>query len=330
MRIALDIMGGDNAPHEIVAGGLLAAAENPDWEIIMVGTEEVFASMEALPPNVRAVHCGSVMAMDESVENLRSKKDSSIWVATELVKNGEAEAVVSAGSTAAQMATAVLLLGRIKGSSRPAIGTVVPTLSGGRLLLDIGANTDSAPELLLQFAQMGDVYSKVLLKTESPRIALLSNGTEEHKGNEMTQAAHKLLAASDLNFIGNMEGRDIAVGNYDVMVTDGFAGNIALKTIEGVSSAIFSMLKDELSKNLLTKAGAVLIMPGLKDIKAKLDYAEYGGAPLFGVRGVSIICHGSSNAKAMKNAVKAAVRCYEGDFIGKLASAFAVTDEQKQ
>ena len=330
MRIALDIMGGDNAPHEIVAGGLLAAVENPDWEIIMVGTEEVFASMEALPPNIRAVYCGSVMAMDESVENLRSKKDSSIWVATELVKNGEAEAVVSAGSTAAQMATAVLLLGRIKGSSRPAIGTVVPTLSGGRLLLDIGANTDSSPELLLQFAQMGDVYSKVLLKTESPRIALLSNGTEEHKGNEMTQAAHKLLAASDLNFIGNMEGRDIAVGNYDVMVTDGFAGNIALKTIEGVSSAIFSMLKDELSKNLLTKAGAVLIMPGLKDIKAKLDYAEYGGAPLFGVRGVSIICHGSSNAKAMKNAVKAAVRCYEGDFIGKLASAFAVTDEQKQ
>ena len=322
MRIALDIMGGDNAPSEIIAGGLLAAREFPDCEIVMVGTEEALSAAREKPQNVSFIPCTTVMGMDEPVDNLLSKKDSSIWIATKLVKDKEADAVVSAGSTGAQMTAAVLLLGRVKGCARPAIGTILPTLQGGRILLDVGANPEVTAEMLMQFAAMGSIYSQVVLKTKTPRVALLSNGTEECKGTQTVISAHRLLAQSSLNFIGNKEGRDLLVGDYDVLVCDGFSGNIAIKSIEGTAQVMFSMIKEEISQNLVRKAGAFLVWSGLKNIKLKLDYAETGGAPLLGVNGISIICHGSSNAQAIKNAAKVAISCHEGGFAKKISEAF--------
>ncbi len=319
MRIAVDAMGGDHAPNEIVQGAIAAAQEHSDWQIILVGKEAMLPKQSQYPANVRTYPAGSVMAMDESVEHLRQKRDSSIWVATQLVKEGEADAVVSAGSTGAQMASALLQLGRIKGVERPAICVVFPTFNGGKIVLDIGANTELKPEQLLQFAVMGDVYAKAVFHTENPRIALLSNGAEECKGTPLVVAAHKLLAESELNFIGNIEGRDISYGEYDVMVTDGFTGNVVLKMAEGLSKVLFAQLKREFKHNLFTKIGAALVKPGLLNIKKALDYTEYGGAPLVGVKGISIVCHGSSNAYAIKNAIAVAANLVEADFVGKIA-----------
>ncbi len=321
MRIAIDLMGGDNAPSEIVAGSMSAAAKYPEHQFILVGKQEVLDSINPLPVNCCLVAAATVMAMDESVESLRQKRDCSIWLATKLIKDNEADAVISAGSTAAQMASALLLLGRIKGIERPAIASELPSVDGkGRLFLDLGANSDCTPKQLLQFAVMGSVYARVLQGEANPRVALLSNGSEDCKGNELTVAAHKLMAQSDLNFIGNLEGRDLLTGDYNVMVTDGFSGNIALKSIEGTAMTMMSLLKRELTAGLKRKIGAALVMPGLRNLKGMLDYKEHGGAPLVGVRGVSIICHGSSNAKAIKNAVAVAVSCLEKDLIGKMTA----------
>lgn len=321
MRIAIDIMGGDFAPEAIIEGALKAATIDSSRQIILVGKSEVLQTVGSLPTNVSTVQAASVMGMDESVENLTGKKDSSIWLATKLVKDGAADAVVSAGSTAAQMASAFLLLGRIPGIRRPAIATVVPTMAGGRILLDVGANADSTPEMLLQFALMGDVYAKVVLGVERPEVALLSNGQEDSKGNNLTVAAHQLIAAADLNFIGNLEGRNLTKGNYHVLVTDGFTGNVALKVLEGTASTLFTMIKREITSNIGRKIGAGLIKGGLKEVKNQLDYAEYGGAPLVGVKGISIICHGSSNSKAIKNAIKVAEQCYKSDFVKQISLA---------
>jgi len=321
MRIAIDLMGGDNAPAEIVAGSLSAAAAYPQHEFLLVGKQEVLDNITPLPANCRLIPAATVMAMEESVEKLRQKRDCSIWLATKLVKDNEAEAVISAGSTAAQMASALLLLGRIKGIERPAIASELPSVDGkDRLFLDLGANSDCTPEQLLQFAVMGAVYSRVLQGITNPRVALLSNGTEECKGNQLTVAAHGLLAQSDLNFIGNLEGRDLLTGDYNVMVTDGFSGNIALKSLEGTAMTMMKLLKRELTASATRKIGAALVMPGLRNIKGLLDYKEHGGAPLIGIRGVSIICHGSSNSKAIKNAVVVALACLEKDFIGKMTA----------
>ena len=330
MRIAVDIMGGDFAPRAIVEGALLSAGQNPHNQIILVGKSEVFQTLGHLPDNVSTVMAATVMGMDESVENLMGKKDSSIWVATKLVKDGAADAVVSAGSTGAQMAAALLQFGRIKGITRPALATVIPTARGGKILLDIGANADCTPDMLLQFALMGEVYARIVLGIENAEVALLSIGAEECKGNKLTIEAHQLLVASGLNFIGNREGRDLAAGNYDVLVTDGFTGNVALKLLEGVSSTIFAMIKEELQKNTKRKLGAALVRSGFRDIKKNLDYAEYGGAPLVGVKGISIICHGSSNAKAVKNAIKVAARCVEGDFLSQIDLALTKNSEKTE
>jgi glycerol-3-phosphate acyltransferase PlsX len=322
MKIAIDIMGGDHAPGEIIAGALQAAARWPENHLILVGREEALPAH--LPANCSFKRADQVMAMDESVENLRQKKDSSIWQATQLVKDGLADALVSAGSTAAQMACALLILGRVKGVSRPAIGSVTPGFPQERVMLDIGANTECAPPMMLQFARMGRVLAQVLLKRENPRVALLSNGEEAHKGNELTMAAHELLSASDINFIGNMEGRDLFSGDFDVLVFDGFTGNIAVKSAEGAVALIMSLLKEELTASLSRKLGAALVKPGLKKIKDQLDYQEHGGAPLLGVKGISIVCHGSSHARAIVNAVGKAITCVEADFIARLAEAMAV------
>lgn len=318
MKIAMDIMGGDKAPGEIIKGAVFAAEKFPEIEFILVGYEEVLAGM-TFPANISCKYCTQTMAMDESVESLRQKQDSSIWVATELVKKGEADAVISAGSTGAQMASALLLLGRIRGISRPAIGFMMPTLSGMRLILDGGANADVDPEQLYQFAAMGEVYMRSVYGVKQPKIALLSNGTEPHKGSATVCAAHEMIAAGPFHFIGNLEGRDIPQGEYDVLVCDGFTGNVVLKLAEGVSKMILTLVKDALTSNLRSKIGAALVLPALNKMKQKMDYKEHGGAPLLGVRGLSIVCHGSSDARAIYNAVIRAKECYEHDFVGKLS-----------
>ena len=321
MRFAIDAMGGDHAPQALLEGTLTAAAAMTADEFLLVAMPETIQAIQALPANVQTRPCGSVMGMDESVESLVQKKDSSIWIATDLVKKGEADAVISAGSTAAQMAAATLLLGRLKGVTRPAIATVLPTLSGARLLLDVGANADCTPEMLLQFAEMGAVYAEQLQGVSKPRIALLSNGTEAHKGNKLTQAAYALIKESGLHFIGNREGRDILFGDYDVIVCDGMSGNIAIKSIEGTVAALMSMIKHELTANFKSKLGAALIRDGMYRVKAALDYQEYGGAPLLGIKGVSIVCHGSSEARAITNAIRLAERCVKSEFVEKTAAA---------
>ncbi len=318
MRIAIDAMGGDFAPQAVINGVRDSAQAHPDWAYSLVGLEA--ACQQPPEPNIRFIPCGSVMAMDEDVTNLVHKKDSSIWIATELVKKGEADAVISAGSTAAQMALAALLLGRIKGVSRPAISTVLPRAKGQGLLLDVGANADCDAAMLLQFARMGAVYAETLQGKTNPRIGLLANGSEDHKGNKLTREAFDLLQASGLNFIGNREGRDLLIGDCDVLVADGMSGNIAIKSIEGAAALIMSQLKQELTKSPVRKLGAGLIKSGLLNIRRLLDSQEFGGAPLLGVKGVSIVCHGNSRERAIFQACELAKKCIDQDFAGKIAA----------
>lgn len=328
MRLSIDVMGGDYAPQAPLAAITQLAADHPDWQLLAVALPETLAAAGAWPANVTPVACGSVMAMDEDLRSLMKKKDSSIWMATDLVKQGKADAVISAGSTGAQMAAATLLLGRIRNVERPAIGMVLPTLQGGRLLLDVGANADCTPQMLLQFAQMGAVYASQLLQADNPRVALLANGTEAHKGNKLTQAAYALIADSGLNFLGNREGRDILAGDYEVIVCDGMSGNIAIKSMEGAIAALMQMLKRELSANAKRKLGAALVRDGLRQVKRELDYQEYGGAPLLGVNGVSIVCHGSSQARALVAAAGVAADCVANQLVGKLSQAAEQAAEQ--
>jgi len=324
VRIAVDVMGGDNAPKEILAGALDMAKERPDWEILLVGQEDIMPA--DLPANVKKVFANLVMAMDESVENIRKKTDSSIWVATKLIKEGLADAVVSAGSTGAQIISASLILGRVKGVDRPAIGIVYPTLQGGKILLDAGANPEIKPPQFLQFARMGSVFAKNLLKTERPKVALISNGTEAGKGTDNIVEAHKILAASELNFIGNIEGRDIPFGEYDVAVCDGFVGNMILKVSEGFAKVLLSKLKEEFLRSLFTKIAAGIMKPGLKRIMKLMDDSEYGGAPLLGVKGISIVCHGKSDAKAIKNGIKAAAYYVETGFVEQIEESMQIEE----
>lgn len=325
MKIAIDAMGGDHAPAEIIAGALQALKNDPTLEIVLVGSEEAFSQyLPADTQRVETVISHSVMAMDESVENLRKKKDSSIYLATKAVAEGKAEAIISCGSTAAQLAAAVLVLGRIKGVKRPAIVLPFPTLKGDRVMLDGGANADTDVANMMDFAVLGNAYSRFLTGKERPEVVLLSNGTESHKGNSVVRETHEQLANSDLlNFKGNIEGRDIMNGDYDVLVTDGFTGNVVMKVVEGVASGLFHLIKDEITATTCRKLGAALVKPGLKNIAKRFDYSNYGGAPLLGVKGISLVCHGSSKAKAVESAVKTAVSFVEQDFIHTLAEDVA-------
>lgn len=273
-----------------------------------------------LPPNMEIVEAGEMIEMDEHpAAAVRNKKDSSIVVGTRLVHEGKAGAIVGAGSTGAQMAAALFGLGRIKGISRPGIATIIPTLHRGKLLVDVGANPDAKPENLLQFAMMASIYSELVLGIEKPRVALLNIGSEEGKGNELVKEAYELLKKSSLNFVGNIEGRDIPAGNADVIVCDAFVGNIVLKTMEGLASSFAKLLKEKLTANALRKAGALLVKPGLKEFAQDLDYSQYGGAPLLGVNGTSIICHGSSDETAIFHAIRVAKECIERGIIEKIA-----------
>lgn len=310
IRIALDAMGGDHAPAVVVEGAV-AAAREPGVEVILVGRAEVIkaelSKHDTSGLSLPIVHAEDVVEMDEHASTaLRQKRQSSIAVGIGLVKEGDASAFVSAGNSGAVMAKALFGLGRIQGVERPAIGTVFPTKSGKCFILDIGANADCKPDYLVQFATMGSAYMERVFGISNPRVGLLSNGEEETKGNQLVQAVFPLLKAAPVNFVGNVEGKDVPSGMADVVVCDGFTGNVLLKLSEGVASSLFDVLKEELTSSLANKLAAMVLKPAFRRVKRRLDYAEYGGAPLLGVNGVVIIAHGRSNALAIKNAVRVA------------------------
>lgn len=317
--IALDAMGGDNAPKAEVEGAI-QAAKNHNVRVILVGHQDRLKQelaqhegWESLPLEIR--HASEVVTMDDSAAKaMRTKKDSSIRVANRLVRDGEAAGVVSAGNTGAAMATAKMVQGMIPGVERPALASAFPTATIGRyvVVIDVGANVDSSPKMLAQFAVMGEVYSRVIFRIERPRIGLLSIGEEEHKGNELTHHTTALLKAMPLNFIGNVEGRDLYTDRADVIVCDGFVGNVALKVSEGVAEVIRHMLRESLQATITRKIGAMLARSAFAEFKKRIDYSEFGGAPLLGVKGVCIISHGRSNAKAIKNAIRMAKDFAEG------------------
>ncbi|MEQ1793374.1 MAG: phosphate acyltransferase PlsX [Nitrospira sp.] len=316
MKIALDAMGGDHGPAPCIEGAMQAAKEL-DVEIILVGDEAVLkrecARLGATDARLSIRHAPQVVEMHESPAAVaRKKRDSSIWIATELVKNGEASAVVSPGNTGASMVASFFVLGLTKGVERPAIATSLPTLTGEAIMLDVGANVDCSAKHLEQFALMGNEYGKHLFRKPNPRVGLLSIGEEDSKGNEVTKEAFKLLKASSLNFIGNVEGREVYSGSADVVVCDGFIGNVALKISEGVAETIKKLLLKEISSSWLGRLAYPLIAGPLLNLKRKIDYAEFGGAPLLGVNGVTMICHGRSSAKAIKNALRRAKGMAEG------------------
>jgi len=311
MKIAVDAMGGDHAPRATVAGAVQAAQEY-GVGIILVGIEQTVReelakhpSAGSLPIEVRNA-TQVVDMLDSPATVFRRKKDSSIRVANDLVKNGEAVAVISAGHTGAAMATSLFVLGPLEGVERPAIATFMPTLTGTCIVLDVGANVDCKPNHLLQFAVMGEVFAKYLLKNPNPKVGLLSIGEEETKGNELTKEAFKLLTETQLNFIGNVEGRDVMSGKADVIVCDGFIGNVVLKISEAVAESIGHMIRENVGKSILRKIGYLMMRPAFQSLKHRIDYAQYGGAPLLGVNGVSIISHGRSSDFAIKNAIRVA------------------------
>ncbi len=303
-------MGGDDAPGPVVQGAILAAREYGVGIILVgdsarVGDELSRHDISAL--DVSVLHASQKVEMDEMPSQaIRRKRDSSISVATGLVKKGEAVAVISAGNSGATMATALFILGPLPHVERPAIATILPTLSGNSILLDVGANVDCKPLHLFQFATMGHEYAEWVLKKSRPRIGLLSIGEEASKGNEVTKEAFKILKASPLNFIGNVEGRDIYSGTADVIVCDGFIGNVALKISEGLADALGELLKREITATAWGRIGHLWLRSAFARFRRRVDYAEYGGAPLLGINGISIIGHGRSSAKAIKNAVRVA------------------------
>ena len=336
MKIALDAMGGDHAPKEIILGAL-DALQKYDFldKIYLVGQrdkiEAELTQQNALQnARLEIVEASEVIEMaDHPANAYRRKKDASITVATRLVKEGTADAVVSAGSTGGQMVAALFGLGRIKGVSRPAIGCMIPSLTGGKLLVDAGANTNVDVDNLVQFAQMGSIYMNCVMGLDAPKVGLINNGSEETKGSDLTQATYqKLKELPNINFIGNIEGRDVPAGAADVMTCDGFTGNVVLKTMEGMGKVIMTMLEQEVMASVRCKVGALLMKPALRSLKHKMDYAEYGGAPLLGVNGVSIVCHGSSKAKAITKAIEVASHCCESKFVEKIKGNFEQSKEK--
>ncbi|MNW38329.1 Phosphate acyltransferase [compost metagenome] len=309
MRIAIDAMGGDHAPKSTVEGALAAAKEWNDTQIILVGDEEVLKPLLVdAPANLVIQHATEVIdAEDEPVKAVRRKKDASMVVAGRLVREGKADAMISSGNTGALMTTGLLVVGRMEGIERPALAPMIPTVDGrGVLALDLGANMDAKPEHLAQYALLGSIYREKVHGINKPRVGLLNVGTEAKKGNELTKAAYPLLEAMPIEFVGNVEARDVLSGACDVLVCDGFAGNILLKSLEGTAGTIFSLLKKEFTKSLKNKLAAAILMPALRSLKGTLDYKEHGGAPLLGLSGLVVKGHGSSDGPAIKNAVRQA------------------------
>ena len=312
MRIAVDAMGGDHAPREIVRGAIDYASRVSTDEVILVGDvvrveHEISEYGRARPANVSVVNGPEVVGMGEHPATaLRTKKHASIVVATDLVRDGHADAVVSAGSTGATMAAAVFRLGRIQGIDRPALPAHLVTATGPVMLLDVGANVDCDPENLVQFAAMGAIFSEHVLKVRQPRIGLLNIGEEAEKGDELTREAYAKLAALDMPFVGNVEAHEMIAHRADVVVCDGFVGNVVVKFFEGVTSFIFRSLREDLQQGLIAPVALLALKPGFDRLRARFDYEVYGGAPLLGVRGVSIVTHGRARARMVDNALRVA------------------------
>ena len=324
MYIALDAMGGDYAPYSNVKGAVLFAKES-GIGVYLVGNKEVLEKelekeeVKNLP--IEVVHAEEVIEMDEPPSiAVRRKRKSSMYIAGKLVREGKAQAFVSAGNTGAAMAISKFVVGAAEGIERPGIAVAFPTKKGKpTVLIDVGANVDSRPKHLVYFAVMGHTYVREILKSsENPKVGILSIGEEEGKGNDLVKDTYPLLKMTGLNFVGNAEGRDIFTGDFDVIVCDGFVGNVVLKTSESLGSIIVEMIKQEVKKSVISKIGAALMLPALKRFKKKADYAEYGGAPLLGTTGTCIITHGSADERAIKNALKVASQFEETHFNDKL------------
>jgi len=310
VRIAVDGMGGDNAPQEIVAGAV-EAAKAFDCKIVLVGDQNLLRTElekhPKVPKSVSIHHAGSFIRMDESATgSIRKKKDASISICADLAKEGVVDAIVTAGHTGAAVVASTLKLRLLEGIERPGIGILLPTLGTPTLLIDVGANIDPKPIHLYQYAVMGDVYFRYILRKNRPSVGILNIGEEETKGTDYIKEAHQLLNKSKLHFIGNVEGRDIFGGTVDIVVCDGFVGNVVLKVSESIAGVIGKLLKAQLRKSPITRLGALLAKPAFDALKKECDYSEYGGAPLLGIDGNCIISHGSSDARAIKNAIRVA------------------------
>jgi glycerol-3-phosphate acyltransferase PlsX len=335
VRVAVDAMGGDNSPHEIVLGAVQAAEADPDVEIRLVGQagaleREMTACLSQADADVRSrvssLIASEVVEMDDhAAASVRRKQDSSIRVAARLVADGRADAVVSAGNSGGVMAAAIFELKRIPGLERPAIGTLIPAKTGHTFMLDAGANSDVKPEWLAQFALLGDAYGRRIMGIDRPRVGLLSNGEEETKGSAATVEAHGLLKTLSINFAGNIEGKNLFDGSVDVVVTDGFTGNVALKTMEGLAEYLLGTIRDEAKKSMRGIAGGLLLKPSIGNIRAKADWRKVGGAPLLGVNGVCIIAHGRSDAEAAKNAIMRGVEAVRAGVVEAMAEAIGAS-----
>lgn len=332
MRLAIDAMGGDNAPKEIVLGAMKAVQAYKDIHIVLVGDEILIREHLTNEERIEVIHTEEViLGTDEPVRAVRRKKDASMVLAARQVTEGKADACLSAGNTGALMAAGLFVVGRIDGIERPALAPTLPTIGGeGFLLLDVGANADAKPEHLLQYALMGSIYSEKARGLKNPRVGLLNIGTEEKKGNELTKNTYSLLKEADINFIGNVEARDLLDGAADVVVTDGFTGNMVLKTIEGTAMSVFKMLKQTLMSSLKTKLAAAVLKPDLATIKGKMDYTEYGGAGLFGLKAPVIKAHGSSDANAIYNSIRQAREMVANDVAGTIKKAIEQHDSNTQ
>ena len=309
MKIAIDAMGGDAVPETPVAGAVRAAREFPELEIVLVGPrdqiEQQLTSYPQRPSNISLVHASEVIGMDEApVASIRKKRDSSINVGLDLMKDRKVEAFVSAGNTGAVVSAGTLRVGLLPGIERPGIATVLPGVKQDTLLIDVGANIDPRPTHLFQYALMGEAYARHVLGRSKPRVGLLNVGEEEGKGTDSIKETYAMLESASINFVGNAEGRDIFSGDFDVIVCDGFAGNVAIKTAESLAHAISTVLKRSLAMSPITRLGAFLARDAFKVLRQEIDYSEHGGAPLLGVDGVCIIAHGASSAKAIKNAIR--------------------------
>jgi len=335
MRIAVDAMGGDRAPDEMVKGCVeaLNAFKDHDIEIILVGQQQVIDNLlQDYDYDKSRLHIEDaleVISNDEKPVNaIKKKRNSSMMVGLQLLKEKKTEAFISAGNTGALMAGALLKVGRIEGIDRPALAPIIPTVKGASLLVDAGANIGCKAEHLMQFAVMGSVYMEKVLNIPSPRVGLVNVGEEETKGNDIIQEAYTLIKATHLNFIGNIEARDIPAGKADVIVCDGFVGNVILKLLEGIASSLFEILKQDILKSWRAKLGALLLMPTLKGLMKEWDYAEYGGALLLGIDGLIIKAHGSSDASAIKNAIKQAEIFVSKDVLSQIRNEIVMVEDK--
>ncbi|QGH34499.1 phosphate acyltransferase PlsX [Gracilibacillus salitolerans] len=320
MKIAIDAMGGDHAPKEIVLGALKAVNHFDNLEITLIGDEKKITPHTDNHDSIEIIHTEEkITSDDEPVKAVRRKKNASLVLMANEVKTGRADACISAGNTGALMSAGLFVVGRIKGIDRPALSPTLPTVNGdGFLLLDVGANVDAKAQHLQQYGLMGSIYMEKVRQVKNPRVGLLNVGTEEGKGNDLTKKAFELLQQLPINFVGNVEARDLLNGVADVVVTDGFSGNIALKTVEGTALTMFSMIKDTFMTNTKTKLAAALVKKDLKGLKEKLDYSEYGGAALFGLAAPVIKAHGSSNQQAIFSAIQQTINIVDKNVIAKI------------